>query len=62
MAGPALDWSTSATLTAAALGLSMIIYILIRILTHRHGEHGPSRNGKRTARKGENGKPPRSQS
>jgi hypothetical protein len=47
MTGPAIDWNASATFTAVALGLSLIIYILIRILTHRHEDHAPSRKGRK---------------
>ncbi len=50
MAGPALDWNDSAMVTAVALGISLMIYILIRILTHRHEDHGPPRNGRKAGR------------
>jgi hypothetical protein len=39
--GPEVAWQTSATVIGALLAVSIVIYIIIRILTHRHERHGP---------------------
>jgi len=39
--GPEVGWQMSAAVAGALLAVSIIIYIIIRILTHRHEGHGP---------------------
>ena len=38
---PGVAWQSSATVIGILLAVSIIIYIIIRILTHRHEDHGP---------------------
>jgi hypothetical protein len=56
--GPEVGWQMSASVAGALLAASIVIYIIIRILTHRHEDDGPPRNGKARARKGSAPKPP----
>ncbi len=43
---PGVGWQTSASVAGVLLAISIVIYIIIRMLTHRHEGHGPSRKGK----------------
>jgi hypothetical protein len=43
---PEVGWQLPATVVGILLAASIVIYIVIRILTHRHEEHGPARKGK----------------
>ena len=48
--GPGIGWEMPATMGGALLAVSIVIYIIIRILTHRHEGHGPKQNGHGSAR------------
>ena len=60
--GPGVAWQSSATVIGILLAVSIVIYIIIRILTHRHEDHGPEPDrGKAGLARGK-AKPPRPQS
>jgi len=44
---PEVGWQLPATMVGALLAVSIVIYIIIRILTHRHEGHGPQQNGEK---------------
>ena len=54
-----VGWQLPAFVVGALLAVSVAIFFAIRILTHRHGEHGPPENGKAVALKGNAKRPPR---
>ena len=43
--GPEIGWQLPGAFVGVLLAVSMVIYIIIRILTHRHEGHGPKPNG-----------------
>jgi len=43
--GPEIGWQFPAAVVGVLLAVSIVIYIIIRILTHRHEGHGPKPNG-----------------
>ncbi len=44
---PEAGWQMPAAVAGALLGLSILLYILIRILTHRHEGRGPAPRGRK---------------
>ena len=45
---PGVGWQFPAAFVGVLLTISIVVYIIIRILTHRHEGHGPQQNGEKT--------------